>query len=521
MHQKIEEKFARFGEFLYNNPLKIIIFSFLMILYPITQVPKITFDTSNEGFMHKSDPMLIDYNKFREQFGRDERIAIAIESENIFSIPFLTKLKNLHKELEDNLPYLDEVNSLYNARNTRGEADKLIVEDLLENFPKTKGDLQKIKDIVKNNEFYKNLFISEDLKMTTIVIETKAFVTEDAKSVDELMEGFEEDSKDAPKKLLTDEQNAQIVKKMKEIVSKYDSKNFKIHYAGSPSVMDALKSMMQEDMQKFTRVTIMIVIVFLFLIFRRVSATVYPMIVIVLSLLTTVGMMAISEVPFKLPTQIVPSLLLAVSIGATVHVLSVFFDRFDKKKDKKDAIIFTLKHSGLAIAMTGITTAIGIGSFAGSEVAPIADMGVFASFGVLVSLFLTLTMLPALLSLTKLKAKEYNPNKKLDLLMKKLAFIPTKHSAKVLVVSFTVVAISLFLATKLKTSHYPLEWFPKDDPNYIGTILTLPKQIAFAIVIEIGTSQQRPSWLFSKTFAFRSTPVGHEPHDIRALIFFP
>jgi predicted RND superfamily exporter protein len=180
----------------------------------------------------------------------------------------------------------------------------------------------------------------------------------------------------------------------------------------------------------------------------------------------------------------VPSLLLAVSIGATVHVLSVFFDRFDKKKDKKDAIIFTLKHSGLAIAMTGITTAIGIGSFAGSEVAPIADMGVFASFGVLVSLFLTLTMLPALLSLTKLKAKEYNPNKKLDLLMKKLAFIPTKHSAKVLVVSFTVVAISLFLATKLKTSHYPLEWFPKDDPNYIGTKL-IDKKLNGSLTAEV------------------------------------
>jgi len=191
--------------------------------------------------------------------------------------------------------------------------------------------------------------------------------------------------------------------------------------------------------------------------------------VIVLSLLTTVGMMAIFEVPFKLPTQIVPSLLIAVSIGATIHVLSVFFDRFDEIKDKKDAIVFTLGHSGLAIAMTGITTAIGIGSFAGSEVAPIADMGVFASFGVMVSLFLTLTLLPALLVVTKLKPKEKKEATKLDMLMKKLAYLPTTYPKQIAAISLVLVAISLFLASKLHTSHYPLEWFPKDDINYIST----------------------------------------------------
>ena len=469
MHKKLESKFATFGEFIYNNPWKVIIFSLLLILFPLTQAKNIKFDTSNEGFMHKDDPMLINYNKFREQFGRDERIAIAIESDKIFTIPFLKKLKKLHIELENNLPYLDEVTSLYNARNTRGEADKLIVEDLLENFPKNQADLDKLKKIVKNNELYKNLLISQDLKMTTIVIETKAFVSEEAKTVDEMMEGFEDEQKPVEKKLLTDEQNSQIVDKVKEIVSKYNSKDFKIYYAGSPTVLDALKKMMKSDMQKFTRVTIAIILVFLFLIFKRVSATFYPLIIIILALLTTVGTMAVFEVPFKLPTQIVPSLLIAVSIGATVHVLSIFFDRFDTKKDKKDAVIFTLGHSGLAIAMTSITTAIGIGSFAGSEVAPVADMGVFASLGVMVSLFLTLTLLPALLVVTKLKPKEKKEAGKLDMMMKKFAYLPNNYPKQIAFVSFVLVGLSLFLATKLHTSHYPLEWFPKDDPNYIGT----------------------------------------------------
>ena len=491
LHTKLETKFGKFGEFLYNNPWKIIIFSLLLIAFPLSQVKNITFDTSNEGFMHKNDPMLINYNKFREQFGRDERIAVAIASDKIWTIDFLKKLKKLHTELEDNLPYLDEVTSLYNVRNTRGEGDKLLVDDLLEKFPKTKEDVQKIKQIVKNSEFYKNLLINEDMNLTTIVIETKAFVSDEkTNSEDDLLGGFDDANQTKAKKhLLTDEQNSQIVQKLKQIVSKYNSKDFKIYYAGSPVVLDDLKKMMKADMQKFTRVTIAIILIFLFLIFRRVSATFYPLFVIVFSLLTTVGMMAIFGTAFKLPTQIVPSLLIAVSIGATVHVLSIFFDRFNKTKDKKDAIIYTLRHSGLAIAMTSITTAIGIGSFAGSEVAPVSDMGVYASFGVLVSLFLTLTFLPALLVVTKLKPKELKGATKLDLVMKKLAFLPNNFYKHIMIGSLLLVAISLALASHIKLSHYPLEWFPKNNMSYIGTKLidkSMRGSLTAEVVIDTG-----------------------------------
>ncbi len=57
------------------------------------QLPQITFDTSNESFLHPSDPTLVAYNEFRRQFGRDDLIIIAIETENVFDQRFLKKLK--------------------------------------------------------------------------------------------------------------------------------------------------------------------------------------------------------------------------------------------------------------------------------------------------------------------------------------------------------------------------------------------------------------------------------------------
>ncbi|MBU1668800.1 MMPL family transporter [bacterium] len=494
MHQKLERLMGRFGSFIHDNPFKVLLVLVVMLAFPIAHVPQIKMDTSTEGFMHDDDPVLLAYNEFRDQFGRDERVILAIKSDKIFSLEFLTALKDLHKELETTVPFVDEVTSLYNVRNTRGEGDKLITDDLLEPFPRNQTDLDGIKKRALSSEFYRDLLISQDGTMTTVIVETDAYSHEGEKEVfdvDAFDEGFDEPSKEnTPRTFLTDKENAGLVTAVLEIADNYRKQGLEIYVAGSPSVNHALKSQMKSDMQKFMRITFLIILIFLFVIFRRVSAVFYPLMVIIFSLLTTVGTMAWMGVAFKLPTQIVPSLLLAVSVGATVHVLSVFFDRFNAHGDKKEALTYTLGHSGLAIAMTSVTTAIGVGSFAGSEVAPISDLGLFASLGVMVSLVLTLTLLPALLSITKLKPKPKVVSGKIDNLMKKLAVIPVKYTKTVLLSSSVLVVTSLIVATQIELSHNPLKWFQPDEQNRVSTEVIdaqMNGTVTIEVVVDTGT----------------------------------
>jgi predicted RND superfamily exporter protein len=494
MHNKLETLMGKFGAFIHDNPLKVILVVIALLIAPLSHVPQIKMDTSTEGFMHPEDPVLINYNTFRAQFGRDERVVLAIKSDSIFTLEFLETLKALHEEIEEKVPYLDDVTSLYNVRNTRGEGDKLITDDLLEPFPTTQADVERIKKQAMASHFYKDLLLSADGKMTTIVIETDAYshVGEKEESLDDAF--AEEDSNveanSKERAFLTDAENHELLSVLHTIVKKYESKNLEIYVAGSPAVNNALKAQMQADMQKFMRITFLIIIVFLFVMFRRASAVFYPLLVIILSLLTTVGTMAWAGVAFKLPTQIVPSLLLAVSIGATVHILSIFFDRFNTSGDKKEALSYTLGHSGLAIAMTSITTAIGVGSFAGSEVAPISDLGMFASLGVMVSLFLTLTLLPALLSITKLKQRVKKEADKLDSMMKKLSIVPIKYYKSIIAVSFIMVALSLILASKIELSHNPLYWFQPTDSNRVST-LEIDKAMNGSVTIEVVVDTQK------------------------------
>ncbi|MCW8821355.1 MAG: MMPL family transporter [Sulfurovum sp.] len=496
MHHKLEDLMRKMGAFIADNPLKVIVVVLILLAFPLSHVPQIKMDTSTEGFMHDDDPVLLEYNAFRAQFGRDERVVIALKSDDIFTLKFLETLKSMHEEIESNVPFVDDITSLYNVRNTRGDEDKLITDDLLEPFPTTQEEVDAIKQRALESHFYKDLFISTDGKMTTIIIETDAYSHEGEKKVsdvDAFDEGFGDEAetetgiqeeKGQKRAFLTDKENTQLVAAVLVIADKYKQEGIEIYVAGSPSVNHALKSQMQADMQKFMRITFLIILVFLFVMFRRASAVFYPLIVIILSLLATVGTMAWSGVAFKLPTQIVPSLLLAVSIGATVHILSIFFDKFNTIGDKKEALKYTLGHSGLAIAMTSITTAIGVGSFSGSQVAPISDLGLFASLGVMISLFLTLTLLPALLSITKLKQKVKTQPGWLDMFMKRLSVIPIKHYKSIILFSMILVVVALLTATKIELSHNPLKWFQPDSYDRISTEV-IDEKLNGSVTIEL------------------------------------
>jgi len=128
--------------------LLVVIAVFVCTILSLWQIRHLGVDTSNEGFLHDDDPVLLTYNTFREQFGRDDKLAVAIQSEEIFTVEFLTKLKKLHEELRESVPHLNDITSMINARNTHGEGDVLLVDDLLTEFPKTEDQFAALKEVV-------------------------------------------------------------------------------------------------------------------------------------------------------------------------------------------------------------------------------------------------------------------------------------------------------------------------------------------------------------------------------------
>ncbi len=501
LRQKIEDGFGHLARLIYRNHWKVLFLVLIFVAGLATQLPKLTMDTSTEGFLHADDLALIAYDGFRDQFGRDEVLAIAVTAPDLFDLRFLTKLKQLHEELRDNLPHLDDITSLINARNTRGEAATLIVEDLLEQWPEDAAALATVKEWAMGNAFYRNLLLSEDATTTVIVIKTDAYSSLgiEESAADEFDDAFEDDATPVDRPFITDIENDQLVIAAHQIAERYNAPNFQIRIGGGPEVMYKLKQTMQANMERFMRLALGTIAIALFIMFRRISGVVLPLLVVVLSLLSTLSVMAIAGIAFKLPTQILPSFLMAVGVGAAVHVLSIFFSHLQQGNTKEGSIVYAMRHSGLAIVMTSVTTAAGLASFAGAEVAPISDLGILASSGVLLSLVFTILLLPALLSIIPLKAKSGNSAEKRHLIMDRIvisiADFSTSHHKLVLVASAVIILIGIIGATQVRFSHEPYKWMPTSmSVRQAGDFLD--QKMGGASVVEVVVDTGRENGLY-------------------------
>jgi predicted RND superfamily exporter protein len=467
---KIEAWFEQYAHAVFHHPIKTMVIMLFLTGVFVAQIPDITIDTSTEGFLHTKDPALVAYNGFRDQFGRDEVVIVAIQSPHIFSQAFLKKLQRLHEALENTVPYIDDMTSLVNVRNTRGEADALIVEDLLEHWPQTPDEMAVLRKRVLENPLYKNLLVSEDGTFTAISIKTNSHSSMGQGG--DALDGFEdtgigEGIVEPGGGYLTDEENSEVVRAVHQVVKKFQAPDFRIFLAGSPVVTGFLKKSMMSDMRRFMVLSLAAVAVLLFLMFRRMSGVLLPLLIVSLSLLATMGIMAAAGTAIKVPTQILPSFLLAVGVGTSVHILAIFYQRLQQTEDKEDAIAFALGHSGLAVVMTNVTTACGLMSFSTSEVAPVADLGLFAGIGVLLTFVNTLVLLPAVIALIPMKVKKTGRGQRHRGLMggalDKVSHFSTRYPVPILVASFLIMGLSVVAAMQNRFSHDVLRWFPKTN----------------------------------------------------------
>ncbi len=500
--KNIESGFENFGEFLYRFRRPLLVILFLIALITVRQIPKLTFDMSDEGFLHPDDPILQTYFDFRNQFGRDDLIVFAVKGD-VFSQPFLKKLSKLHKTLEDNVPHVDEITSMVNARNTRGVEGGLIVEDLLEKWPQDPEQLEELRQRVMANPLYRDRLISDDGTLTTVLIQTDVY----GETIDnaDILDGFDEfagfDDADMSNPIndpvpepvyLSEQQKGKLIMAATKIAANFHAPDFQIHIAGSPIITHTVKKTMRQDMKLFLRLALLTIAVSLFIMFRRVSAVLLPIVVVILSLTATLALMVLNGTAFKMPTMILPSFILAVGVGDSVHILTIFFQHFNKYHIKKDAIVHALGHSGLPVVMTSLTTAAGLASFAVAKIAPVADLGIFAAIGVMLAMVFSIVFLPVLLALVPLKQKstvQTPGSDRMTNLMNFLTDFSTSRSKSIVVVCVVIMAFSILGLSKIRFSHDILTWLPDKLPVRQATQTidaTLKGSVTLDIVLDTG-----------------------------------
>ena len=497
--QKVERLLEAFGIQVIRFRYVLLFLIVLAVGFLSTYIPRINIATSLESSFKGHNQAIQEYQKFRDMFGRDDKIVLLIKSEDIFSVHFLDRLKKFHGDLENTLPLLSEVNSLINARYIEGQDGTLQVNDFFENLPQTKEQADILKEKALAYPLYRNSYITPNGDSMIMVIKTQAVsaLTDDGSKIKNYGRGVvdqEASSGDKVVKSISQVENIAILGIMETVIKEYNAENFSIVFSGTPAYQFYVEPIIRKNMLTMSLLVLMLTFFFMAILFGRVSGIFLPQFVVIMGLAATLGLMALSGVPFTLTSSMLPSILLSVGLTAPIHFMVVFF-KYQKKIGRMRAIARTMEHSGVPIIMTSLTTIVGLLSFSFTEIAPVAHLGIFAAIGIAICLILTMVFLPALLSILKvLPGKEREILYETSIYNRVLTLMGRTgihHAHDIYILSFVAFIILLPGFFKFNFSHNMLHYFSEDDPFIEQTILIEDETSGFrALEVIIDTGRE-------------------------------
>ncbi len=467
MRDRVEAGFSDFGRVASRRAWVFVFFSLVMVLAFVSQFPTLRVDVSDTGFLHEEDPIRVAYDRYSRLFGGDTTMLLAVEPDEVFEVDFIERLRGLHEELEG-LEQIESVTSLINARNTYGREDELVVEDLIEAEPGDPIDLALLRERIRGNPLYRNNLISKDERATTLVVKADRYSSAGASH--DVLADFESE---AELEFLSEDEQVRIASEVLEVVERHRAPDMAIHATGGPILEYWMSQKMQRDILVSIGSSAFFISLLLYVLFRRISGVVLPMILVGLALLCSIGAMAFAGVAITLPIQVLRSFLLAVGVCGAVHILVLFYRAIDDGVGREGAIAQAMGHSGLPVFMAGITTAGGLASFISSPLAPVAHFGIFGPLGVLFMLFFVLVSLPAVLAVTPIKPRSRRQDGDraglADRILLGMGRSAIRHPWRVVAGSGLLLLGSLVGTSKLSFTHHPIEWIPPGTGIHTAT----------------------------------------------------
>lgn len=473
---RVERGFGTLALIMARNPALWLLGFTLAIGLLASQLMHIRTDTSIEGFLEKDAKEITQYNNFKETFGRDEVFLITIEVEDLFDQHFIDNLRAFHQQIENEVPYVEKVDSLINARHTYGADDTLFIEDLLpEVLPEDPQTLQALKDYTYNNPAYLNFLIAPDGHLTGVAV----------KLLSSLFSRDEQGNVETT--YLTEEHKNEAMRALEKIASEYQGKmSPSIQLSGSVPISLMIAEIVQRDFTLFTTLAIALISILLIFIFRRASGVIMPIIVMQLGVISTISMMALMDTPIQVSTSILPSFLLAVCVGDSIHLLTIFYRHYDSGYEKHIALAKAMEHTGLAILFTSITTAAGLASFTASELTAVAALGFYGALGSMIAFALTVTVLPCMIALLPLKRRPIveDTGSHLQIFLTACTKFSTTYPKAIVSSSTILFIVAAYFASHINFSHLPMEWVPKDYPAY-KAVKNLEARMGGSLAIEV------------------------------------
>ena len=375
-----KEQFAkRFIERVLAARWWVILATLALVAIAASGIVKLEFSANYRIFFDDDNPQLLALEKLEHTYGKNENIVFLIvpddgdaTSQNaLAAATWLTDAAWF-------APYARRVDSLANFQHTTAEGDDLYVRDLVDPQELDRAEVRLlVREIGLSDPRIAGSVLGRngDVSVVNITVELPQ---------EGLLEAVAEVSQFA--RSLAAEAEQQF-------------SGIDLRIVGTVMINQTFVEASISSQKIFLPVSLVLMALILGILTRSWAGVLSTGMVIVFSILASMGLGAWVGLPFSPPISPAPTIVLMIVVANCVHLLVALRQRLQAGEPKHDAIVEAIKLNLYPIFLASLTTTLGFLSMNFSEVPPYRHLGNFVAFGIVSSFLLSVTFLPALLSL--------------------------------------------------------------------------------------------------------------------------
>ncbi|MFQ5706892.1 MAG: RND family transporter [bacterium] len=424
-----------------DHPKLVIILTLILTGLFLFQFPKAHIDTDPENMLEAHQPDRVFYDQIKKDFGIRDLIVLGItDKDGIFRPETLAKIARITDEiLKIDGVIVEDVISFTTTDNVTSKDGTMQVRRIMEAAPKTEKEVASIKASVYDNPLFVEKIVSKNGDAVALYIPIQ--------------------QKDM---------SYRISKEIESITQSELGEGQNYYIAGLPVAEDTFGFEMFVQMGILAPLIGLVIFVLMFVLFRKLSLIVSPMIVAMFSVAWGMGALIGLGFTVHIMSSMIPIFLMPIAVLDSVHILSEFNDRYPTLRDRKRTLMAVTDELFTPMFYTSITTAVGFASLTLADIPPVRVFGAFVAFGVMAAWLLTVTSIPASIMMireekltTKIARRKTKPPV-LAQFLPALGRFAFAQSRTVVLGAVVLLAVGIWGLTKIVVNDNPVNWFNKN-----------------------------------------------------------
>ncbi|WIO74216.1 MMPL family transporter [Porticoccaceae bacterium LTM1] len=474
----------RFAEILASQMIRfrwLVIFAALGLVIALgSGMGKLGFSTDYRVFFSDENPELVAFETFQDTYTKNDNIAFVIKPANgdVFTPEIAHAVERITEQAWQ-IPYVLRVDSISNFQYSWAEQDDLIVEDLIsDGLNLSAPELVKKKQIALDEPLLRRNLVSEDAATTGINV-TLQFP---GNSITEVPESA----------------NA-----ARAIANQFRTEfpDLKIALSGVSMLNNAFGEAGQQDASTLTPLMYLILLITMVIVLRSFSAMFATLVVILFSTIMAMGLAGFFGIKLTPISVTAPTIILTLAIADSIHILVSMFDGMREGRDKFSALKESMRINLMPVTITSLTTIVGFLSLNFSDSPPFWHLGNITAMGIAAAWLLSLTLLPAVVSLLPIKAKVVEARgSKLEAAIDRLADWVTLKYKPILVISGAISLALIAMIPTIQLNDEFVKYFDervefRNDADFANDHLNGPYVVEFSVEAGEEGGISKPEYL--------------------------